>query len=236
MAFNSLRCLIYLSSVNPYLALLAWSIKKSGKTFLGYLEIASLVRNFIIAKKRFPDDLQVAEFGVGRGGSAMILGKLIDLYGGTLVLYDLFSRIPAPTEKDGERAYKRYRSIISDKNKNYYGNIPNLYEIIVDELKKVCDICKVEFVVGRFEEVLPQITEKRSFGFVHIDCDWYESYKAVLAYLKNNLRHGAIIQLDDYYSWEGVPKAVAEATWLSQYKKWKIETALVIDTYYISSA
>lgn len=230
MAFNSLRCLFYLSTLNPYLALLAWSVKRSGKTFLGYLEIASLVRNFIIAKERFTNDLQVAEFGVGRGGSAIILGKLIDLYGGTLVLYDLFGRIPPPTEKDGEKANRRYHSIISEKNKNYYGNINNLYEVIVDELRKVCDIRKVEFVVGRFEEVLPRLTEKRSFGFVHIDCDWYESYKAVLTYLKNNLRSGAILQLDDYYSWEGVPKAVAEAIWLSQYKRWKVGTALVIDT------
>jgi len=227
---NSLRSLIYLFAVDPGLAKLVWSIKRDKKTYLGYLEIASLVRNFLVVRSRCRHNFCVAEFGVGRGGSAMILAKLISIYGGYLVLYDLFGRIPPPTVHDGEKAHRRYQSILSEEDENYYGNIHDLMKLIASELGKICDLTNVKFVVGRFEEVLPYHHTDCSFGLVHIDCDWYESYKAVLTYLEHRLCPGAILQLDDYYSWEGVPKAVAEAAWLASYRKRRVGTALVIDT------
>jgi hypothetical protein len=65
---------------------------------------------------------------------------------------------------------------------------------------------------------------------VHIDCDWYQSYKEVLDFLHSRLNEGAILQLDDYNTWEGVSKALEEAKWLMHYKKILLRTGLVIDT------
>ncbi|MGB9880728.1 MAG: TylF/MycF/NovP-related O-methyltransferase [Anaerolineae bacterium] len=219
-----------LALLDPLVGLLVWQLKRHHKTFLGYPQILSLVQNFLRVKARCNSPVQVAEFGVGRGGSAFILGSLVNKHGGKLVLYDLFGRIPPPGKIDGEKAYLRYQVILSREDERYYGNIPNLKELIISEMAALCDLSNVEIIEGRYEEVLPNLPANYSFGLVHIDCDWYESYKAVLNYLRNNLCPGAILQLDDYSTWQGASRAVSEATWLAPYKKWLVDGSLVIDT------
>ncbi|MEM4203245.1 MAG: TylF/MycF/NovP-related O-methyltransferase [Candidatus Methanomethylicaceae archaeon] len=227
---RSLYCLARIALLDPSLSLLVWRVKRQRKTFLGYPQILSLVQNFIQARARCGPSIQVAEFGVGRGGSAFILGKLVDIFGGKLVLYDLFGRIPPPTEIDGEKALLRYQVILTGEDERYYGNTPNLKELILNEMARICSLRNVEIIEGRYEEILPQLPNRYSFCLVHIDCDWYESYRAVLNYLRNNLCPKAILQLDDYATWQGVPRAVSEATWLTPYKKWLVNGSLVIDT------
>ena len=227
---NSLKCLILLAVLDPNLARLAWQTKRYKKTYLGYSEILSLIRNYLTVYKRYRKPFDCAEFGVGRGGSAQILAFLTNRYGGRLVLFDVFGLIPHPTEIDGVKAIERYKYIIESEGDDYYGNIPHLKELIINDISRVCDLSKVEFIEGEYEHKLRELIEKRSFGFVHIDCDWYESYKAVINYLENNIGKSAILQLDDYLTWEGTARIVAETKWLSTYKKWIVNTALVIDT------
>jgi asparagine synthase (glutamine-hydrolysing) len=222
--------LIRLALVHPSLALLSWNLKRSQKTYLGYRQLYSLVDNFFMLKSRCPDFVHVAEFGVGRGGSAAVLGWLIDHYGGTLTLYDVFGRIPSPSRADGERARKRYETIINEETEDYYGNISNLQALIEQELSSICSLDKIEFISGRYEEKLNKISEKHSFDLIHIDCDWYESVMAVLSYLQDNISPNAIIQVDDYSNWQGCTKAVNETKWLKPFKKWIVEGPLVIDT------
>lgn len=219
-----------LALINPHLALLSWNLKRTQKTYLGYQHLLSLAESFLLVRSRHQDLVRVAEFGVGRGGSAAILGWLVDCYGGTLALYDIFDRIPSPTDIDGERAKERYRAILNEETEDYYGNIPNLQTVVKEELSSICSIEKIEFISGRYEESLDKLAEKRSFDLVHIDCDWYESVKAVLSYLQDNIRLGAIIQVDDYSNWQGCRKAIDEAEWLKPFDKWLVGGPLVVDT------
>jgi len=104
--------------------MLVYYLKKKKKTYLGYPEIQSLVKNFINLNKKRGRNLLVAEFGVGRGGSAIILSYLINKFDGKLFLFDSFQLIPPPTVVDGEKAFDRYNQILSNKNDtDYYGNI-----------------------------------------------------------------------------------------------------------------
>jgi hypothetical protein len=64
--------------------MLVYYLKKKKKTYLGYPEIQSLVKNFINLNKKRGRNLLVAEFGVGRGGSAIILSYLINKFDGKL--------------------------------------------------------------------------------------------------------------------------------------------------------
>jgi O-methyltransferase len=149
-------------------------------------------------------------------------------YGGTLTLFDVFGRIPEPSEKDGDRAHARYRIITQHEADTYYGNVPTLLDDIRHDLKKVCDLHKVKFVQGRYEETLPQ-EQGGPYHMVHIDCDWYESVRAVLTFLEPKLSPGAILQIDDYSNWQGSRASVDEAEWLAPYKRWVVGGPLVID-------
>ena len=62
--------LVKLSLIDLRLARLSWRLKRDKKTYLGYEQLLSLVKNFRTAKSRSQYPVQVAEFGVGRGGSA----------------------------------------------------------------------------------------------------------------------------------------------------------------------
>jgi len=215
--------------INPRLLLFVWQIKREKKTFLCYTKLLSLITSYFEARKRATGPIMVAEFGVGRGGSAALLAWLVQKYGGRLVLYDIFGRIPAPTDKDGERAQERYRIILHHEKDSYYGNIPNLFEVIQKEIAEVCDPSRVEYVRGRYEETLPGLEDDYVFNLVHIDCDWYESSQAVLRYLQTRLSPGAILQVDDYSNWEGSNRALNEAEWLKGYGRKLVEGALHID-------
>jgi hypothetical protein len=230
MVINKYLALMRLGFLDPRLMMLAWELKRSQKTFLSYAKLLSIFKSIRLVKRRSQSPLDIAEFGVGRGGSAVFLAWLVGHYGGRLKLYDVFGRIPAPTEKDGESAKNRYDTIMHHEGANYYGNIPNLLSLILNEVQRVCDLKQVEIVQGRYEETLSKQTTQQHFGFVHIDCDWYESSKVVLSYLQHNIRPGAIIQVDDYSYWQGSRMAVDEADWLGHFDRRLVDDALVIDT------
>lgn len=230
MRVISAIALARLGMIDPRLMRLAWQLKKSRKTYLTYPALSSLAQSFCLLRARRQQPLQIAEFGVGRGGSAILLGWLVGQYGGNLTLYDVFGRIPPPTEKDGKGAQQRYQVILRGESSEYYGNIPNLRQVILDELNTVCRPEQVEIVQGRYEELLEHPQGKRSFDLVHIDCDWYESYQAVLTYLSGNLGPSAILQMDDYSNWQGSTAAVDEAEWLSRFDRKLVDGVLVIDT------
>jgi len=223
--------LLRIGLYNRHLLSFVWGLKNSKKTYLTTPKLWSFVECVRQARKRHPGrPLQIAEFGVGRGGSAVVLAWLANRYGGTLTLYDMFGRIPSPGEKDGEQAQKRYKFIIENESGEYYGNISNLLETVKHELSGVCDLAQVQFVQGKYEDTLPLQQQARAFDFVHIDCDWYESSKTVLAYLQNNLNRGAMLQVDDYSNWQGSQLATDETEWLRDCRKWLVDGALVVDT------
>ena len=121
---------------------------------------------------------------------------LINRYGGRLILFDVFGRIPEPSSADGKDAQTRFEKIKQEENSDYYGNIPDLLDVLKQELEAVCPLEQIEFVQGKYEDTLPQYTNDLSISFAHIDCDWYESAKAVLGFLSSHLK----IQMGYYRS------------------------------------
>jgi len=226
---NQLSAFLRLGIFLPRLLLLAWQLKRDKKTYLTYGKLLSLATSFRNLKERSDRPLEVGEFGVGRGGSAMLLAWLIGRYGGRLTLFDMFGRIPAPTEKDGQRAIDRYQTILTSENEDYYGNIPDLIDLIKAEISTVCDLKQVVFIQGKYEETLPAHSTNLVFNLVHIDCDWYESSKAVLDYLEHHLHPGAIMQIDDYSNWQGSHLAVDEAQWLNPVHFNLVDGALLVE-------
>jgi hypothetical protein len=230
LKMNRPLSLLRLGLIHPSLVILAWKLKRTRRTYLSYPTLHSLVRSFMQVKRRHPQAIHVAEFGVGRGGSAIMLAWLVARYGGKLTLFDVFGRIPAPTAIDGERAQQRYVGILTNESQDYYGNLPDLLEIVKRELAKVCDLSQITFVQGRYEETLPLSSDKNEYSQVHIDCDWYESSMVVYQYLRGRLQSGAMLQVDDYSDWDGSRRAYQEAGWINQFQTTLVDGALVIDT------
>jgi hypothetical protein len=228
--FASYLSLARLGLIHPSLMVLTWNIKRKKRTYLSYATLYSLARGFIQAKARQAEPIQVAEFGVGRGGSALLLAWLVARYGGNLTLFDVFGRIPAPTPIDGERAQQRYAGILAHESQDYYGNMPDLLELITKELREVCESERLVLVQGQYEDTLPQRASSEVFNLVHIDCDWYESSMVVYRYLKEHLAPKSIIQVDDYSDWEGSRRAFQDAGWINQYHTYLVDGALVIDS------
>ncbi len=228
---SNIIMLVRMAMIHPGLVTLAWNLKRTKRTFLSYAALYSLVESFKLEmERRDAEQIHVAEFGVGRGGSAILLAWLVERYGGKLTLYDMFGRIPAPTEIDGVRANQRYDDILTKESSEYYGNIKDLLSVITRELYEVCNPTRIEFVQGKYEETLVDAQDTRSFNLVHIDCDWYESSMAVYKYLQSRVSPEAIIQVDDYSNWDGSKKAFYDAGWLSQYRTNLVDGVLVIDT------
>lgn len=226
---NQLFAFLRLGLFHPRLLLLAWQLKLNKKTYLTYSKLFSLASSFRNIRERSDQPLEVCEFGVGRGGSAMLLAWLVGRYGGRLTLFDMFGRIPPPSDKDGQPALDRYQTILNSENEDYYGNIPDLIDLIKEEISTICDLSKVVFMKGKYEETLPALSSNQVFNLVHIDCDWYESSKAVLDYLEHHLHPGAIIQIDDYSNWQGSHLAVDEANWLKPVHFKLVDGALVVE-------
>jgi len=209
---------------------LAWKIKRKKISYLTYPKFFHFIHSYKLLQDRGIETIHIAEFGVGRGGSAVFLAWLVENYGGTLSLFDVFGQIPAPTIRDGQRAQERYETILHQEKDDYYGNIPNLLDLVKQDICEVCSLHKVEFFQGKYEVTLPEINGPKQFSLIHIDCDWYESVKSVLNYLERNIQTGAIIQIDDYSNWQGSRLAFEEAEWLAGYETWFADDSLVIDT------
>ena len=222
--------LLRLGLIHPSLIPLVWKLKRTRRTYLSYAALFSLAKSFRQVRRRQQQPVHAAEFGVGRGGSAILLAWLVARYGGRLTLFDVFGRIPAPTPIDGERAQRRYTGILTQESQEYYGNMPDLLDVVTHELREVCEPGRIVFVQGRYEDTLPQRASGEAFNLVHIDCDWYESSMVVYNYLREHLARKSIIQVDDYSDWEGSRRAFSDAVWLHQYHTHLIDGALVIDT------
>ena len=160
----------------------------------------------------------------------LLLSWLANKYGGKITLFDLFGRIPPPTLADGQEAMQRYEKIIRNEDgEAYYGNLQDLRSIIARELKELIKLEQINFVPGKYEDTLPERISNECFHLVHVDCDWYESTRAVLEYLNGRLQPGAILQFDDYGFWSGSKKAVDAAEWLRGYFWENIDEALLLD-------
>ena len=69
----------------------------------------------------------------------------------------------------------------------------------------------VRIVPGFFKESL-QKCEAKSFSFVHLDCDIYESYVVCLGFFYRRMARGGIILFDEYNdpAWPGANRAIDE--------------------------
>ena len=131
----------------------------------------------------------LAEAGVYRGGSALLLSKVS---GKRLHLFDTFCGLPTPDEADVHRE----------------GDFADTSDKDVAQLLGKRDVV---FYAGLFATTF-RLAEDQRFSLVHIDVDLYESTQQCLDFFYPRVSEGGVMVFDDYgfISCPGARRAVDE--------------------------
>jgi len=149
-----------------------------------------------LARRRLAGD--VAECGVYRGGSAVVLADRLLRRSPTAAmwLFDAFDGMPEPGVEDPPHAWAevgRYSSSAAAVRETFAAaRVP---------------FDRVHLVAGRFEMTLPRFVPP-PLVLLHVDCDWYASVKLCLSSLYDAVVAGGIVVIDDFGHWEGCRRAV----------------------------
>jgi len=154
------------------------------------------------------------EAGCALGGSAIVIANAKNK-SRPFYVYDVFSMIPPPSQKDGADIQERYNIIESGRSEGlngntYYGYEDNLLEKVKNNFTiNNIDIknSNIKFIQGLFEDTL---LLDRPVALAHIDGDWYSSVITCLQKIEPWLISGGIFIIDDYYTWSGCKSAVDE--------------------------
>ena len=191
---------------------IAREVMRDGLTYLPLERMASL--NFELERvvaQDVPGD--IAEFGMALGGSAIVLARRRGrrrFFG-----FDVFGRIPPPTDDDGADAHNRFKVIAEGKSTGirdgeYYGYMDDLYGRVVSSFGKYglsVDNQSIILRKGLFQDTFSP-SESDRFCLVHIDCDWYDPVFFCLTSVSPCLNPGGAIIVDDYNDYEGCRNAV----------------------------
>jgi len=164
-----------------------------------------------ISMKKVPG--AIVECGVWRGGSTMAaLLTLVSLSVSDrdIYLYDTFTGMPEPTERDRSYAGVSAATLLS---KEAFGTglwcRASLNDVRTNVLSTGYPASRIHFVPGRVEETIPK-TLPSSIALLRLDTDWYESTKHELEHLFPLLHPRGVLIVDDYGHWAGARKAVDE--------------------------
>jgi asparagine synthase (glutamine-hydrolysing) len=183
---------------------------------LTYLDEKALLDLFELVARMERDgvDGSLVEAGCALGGSAIVMAAAKSQTR-AMYVYDVFSMIPPPSEKDGPDVHARYTEIRAGKSKGigddkYYGYVDNLFDRVVSNFSKLglpVEENTVRLVKGLFQDTL---TISEPVAVAHIDGDWYESVMTCLRRIVPHLVPGGVVVVDDYHAWSGCRTAVDE--------------------------
>lgn len=156
------------------------------------------------------------ECGVWKGGSAMLIAKILLMRGVTnrqIYLYDTFEGMTAPTRNDkdlaGVTATSKWESAIKENEASNWCHSP-LDEVKENMTKTGYDMANIQFVKGKVEDTIPATIPKGKIALLRLDTDWYESTLHELIHLYPMLIGNGVLIIDDYGHWAGCRKAVDE--------------------------
>lgn len=148
------------------------------------------------------------ECGVAAGGSSGLLSAVIARHSRLprlLYACDSYEGMPAPTADDV------VQGTTAQSTGWGTGTCAALEASVEEVCTKLGAVHVLRTVKGYFEESLPRMRgEIGPIAFLHLDGDWYESTKAILRNLYEQVVPGGYLQIDDYGHWEGCKKAVHE--------------------------
>lgn len=133
---------------------------------------------------------EIAECGVYRGGTAIILAELAQQSGRTVHLFDTFGGMPKTNPELDLHKEGDFSGTSLEDVRAYLAGVEN-----------------VRFHPGIVPQTLQAVKEER-FCFVHVDLDIYDAIKSATEFFYERLESGGVIVFDDY-GWPSCPGARA---------------------------
>lgn len=152
----------------------------------------------------------LVELGVAQGGCAALMRAAADLDGPArrLWLFDSYEGLPEPSEADLLNGATGDHIRPLPKG-SCLGTYDDVAAYLFDELR--LDREAITMVKGWFDTTVP--ANRRALGTIavlRIDADWYDSVKACLDGLYDQVSAGGIVIVDDYGTCFGARRAVDE--------------------------
>jgi O-methyltransferase len=154
----------------------------------------------------------LVECGVWRGGSVMAMALTLLRLGAAdrdLYLFDTFSGMPGPGDRDESSPYDGY-SI----HRRWKRAGANWNRVSADTVRSAVESTgyppeRIRLVPGRVEETLPRQAPER-VALLRMDTDWHASTRHQLEHLYPRLSLGGVLIVDDYGHYAGARQAVEE--------------------------
>jgi len=156
------------------------------------------------------------ECGVWRGGSAMLIAKMLsnrNISDRKIYLYDTFKGMSEPTDKDITIDGKDAKESMIKSKQTKETSVWCLAEL--PDVKRNLQLTNYQenniyYVEGKVEDTLPNSKPSEEIALLRLDTDWYESTKHELTFLYPELVHGGVLIIDDFGYWQGCHKAVID--------------------------
>ncbi|MFL6743234.1 MAG: TylF/MycF/NovP-related O-methyltransferase [Sphingomicrobium sp.] len=160
-----------------------------------------------VVDKRVPGDF--VEFGVHRGGTAAVLAALLkDQPGRTLHMFDRWGDLPEPSAADGAQAQRYARANSPEKLRDLVDDPP--LDAARELIERRIGFGRTRYYQGWYEDTLLAYAGA-PIAFASVDCDYYESVKPVLEFIRDHASPGAMMLVDDYQGeWVGAKRATDE--------------------------
>jgi len=148
------------------------------------------------------------ECGVAAGGSSALLSWVVKTHSRrprVVFSLDTFEGMPAPTDED------RHQGVAADDTGWGTATCSAPLESLLGICEQLGSRSVVKPLVGLFQDTLPvHRAEMGEIAFLHMDGDWYDSTRAILLNVYDQVVPGGFIQVDDYGHWDGCRKAIHE--------------------------
>lgn len=123
-----------------------------------------------------------------------------------LHLFDSFTQMPRPSEKDGAPSWRLMKQW-QQQDVEWPPNISR--ELLVSKVRYPESL--IHYHVGWFHDtIVPAAPTVGPISLLRLDGDWYESTKQCLDGLYGNVTEGGIVVVDDYGHFEGCRAAIDE--------------------------
>ncbi len=156
------------------------------------------------------------ECGVWRGGSSMLIAKMLHnrhITDRKIYLYDTFEGMSEPTNIDLDLRGIKASNLLKDNENNKEESVwclANLSDVQNNIGLTSYPEGNITFIKGKVEDTIPNQIPQEKIALLRLDTDWYESTKHELNYLYPKLEENGVLIIDDYGHWEGCRKAVDE--------------------------
>lgn len=156
------------------------------------------------------------ECGVWRGGSSMIVAKMLhnrNISDRKIYLYDTFEGMSEPTSNDVDLSGRDASVLLKEFEHEKETSVWCLADIddVKNNMKKTgFPEQNIIYVKGKVEDTIPSQSTDNEIALLRLDTDWYESTKHELNFLFPKLVKNGVLIIDDYGHWAGCRKAIDE--------------------------